>query len=936
MKLDLSCPVELWHARMPTQEYPVLTLQLFNLSEKTVTSIQAAFLCYSQTGERLSRQVERVQGLSGDSRSSFEMSVAVEDGLLAANIDFIMEKVWFIDGTVWRRGQADSSDYEDNRLQPGKQLDVLRYLAGKDAMGYPSDQGAVWVCVCGRPNPASLATCARCRRDKHEVFTSWNKAAIERIIFERENALEEKARHAREAAGRMQSLREEKELKRRRRRRRITLSISALVLLAGGAYGVYFHGIPAYRYYRANQLLAQRDYPGAKAIYLSLADYAQSADLALESDYLRAGEAAAAANQTSLKAAQDLYESLLDYKDSAARARQMVLERAILLGQDGQYEQAIALFKQIPGYEQADALITKTTYDWAKSLMDNFAYSEAREKFLTLATYQDSAKLAEDCLYKPALAHLEKGEFEQAEVLLTQMADQTLALPKLQDTYYRWGDQLFALTQYEAASEKYLLAGDYLDSSLKAANCLYEPAKGLMAAGDWAAAREKLLKIPGFQDASALAAACLYHLGLEAVKAGDYPAAIANFEGAAGVPEAADALKEAAYLQGRQLQEAGDLQGAVALFVKAADFSDAPALVQALRFQQALDAANKKDYDRAILLFTLLEDYQGSAEELRRAQYNRAIVSLEQGRYEEAILDLSQLKDYQSSAERLKEAQALKGQRAFGQGAYEEAALAYQAAGDYPGAGEGYQASLYAQAQAKLQAGDAAAATPLLKQIPGYKDATELLQSTAYKLAGDLSAAGDYRQAAEQFLLIKDYQDAAAQAAANYDAYYAAAYKTAAEAVKKKDYLSAIQALEPLDRENPDKKYKNLDAMYEKAVYDYANQLYNAGEPYQALPYYRSIPGYKDVTRSKLTRVAYRILGTWETEKGFRMTFREDGTCTIDGREYLFYARPYQLAVGDRRDELSDTYNILAISDDQLNMRRDKPRTLYKLTKAAP
>ncbi|NLD51343.1 MAG: hypothetical protein GX650_00480, partial [Clostridiales bacterium] len=47
MRIDLSCPVELWHFRLPTQDYPVVALQLFNLSDKTVTSIQAAFLCFN-------------------------------------------------------------------------------------------------------------------------------------------------------------------------------------------------------------------------------------------------------------------------------------------------------------------------------------------------------------------------------------------------------------------------------------------------------------------------------------------------------------------------------------------------------------------------------------------------------------------------------------------------------------------------------------------------------------------------------------------------------------------------------------------------------------------------------------------------------------------------------------------------------------------------
>jgi hypothetical protein len=286
--------------------------------------------------------------------------------------------------------------------------------------------------------------------------------------------------------------------------------------------------------------------------------------------------------------------------------------------------------------------------------------------------------------------------------------------------------------------------------------------------------------------------------------------------------------------------------------------------------------------------------------------------------------------------EYLKQAQYLAAQRAFEAGDYQTAAEGYMAAGDFAGAQDGYRESIYLQAQQTLAADNLVAATPLLKQIEGYKDATDLLQSTAYKVASDLKAAGDYRQAAEQFRLIRDYQDAGVQAEESYDLYYADAYKIANDAIKKKDYKTAVEALEPLDRGDPNDKYKNVQALYENAVYLYANQLYDAREPYLALPYYRKIADYKDVTRTKLTRTPYRILGTWKTEKGFTMIFRDDGTCTIEGRDYLFYARTYLLAVGDRKEELNNTYNILALSDDQLNLRRDDPRTLYKLVRVTP
>ena len=197
MKIDLSCPVELWHFKLPTEAYPVVSLNMFNLSDKAVVSLQAAFLSFDADGSQYARQVERVQGLDGQPRSAFEVLIASEDGHLAERMDFIIEKVWFEDGTVWRRGAGEMSEYRPNRMEASRQLDLLRQMVGDDALGYPSDQGAVWLCLCGRPNPASAVQCQRCQRDKHGQFTKYNKAAIETLIYRRDSELEELARKAR-------------------------------------------------------------------------------------------------------------------------------------------------------------------------------------------------------------------------------------------------------------------------------------------------------------------------------------------------------------------------------------------------------------------------------------------------------------------------------------------------------------------------------------------------------------------------------------------------------------------------------------------------------------------------------------------------------------------------------------------------------------------
>ena len=91
---------------------------------------------------------------------------------------------------------------------------------------------------------------------------------------------EKRARPVRRPAAWRQSVRGQ--LKARKRRRRIITSISTVVILAGGAYGVYFHGIGLQSITARSS--SWRTAPmNAKAAFLELEDYHNSAEMVLES-----------------------------------------------------------------------------------------------------------------------------------------------------------------------------------------------------------------------------------------------------------------------------------------------------------------------------------------------------------------------------------------------------------------------------------------------------------------------------------------------------------------------------------------------------------------------------------------------------------------------------------------------------------------------------
>ncbi|NLO12876.1 MAG: hypothetical protein GX124_01985, partial [Clostridiales bacterium] len=193
--------------------------------------------------------------------------------------------------------------------------------------------------------------------------------------------------------------------------------------------------------------------------------------------------------------------------------------------------------------------------------------------------------------------------------------------------------------------------------------------------------------------------------------------------------------------------------------------------------------------------------------------------------------------------------------------------------------------------------------------------------------------AGDYGAAAQLYALIPQHEDAGARREASYDAYYEDAYLKAQEGMKAKDYKAVIDALEGLDRKNTGEKYAGIDDMYKEANYLYANALYNDNKPYEALVYYRRILDYRDVSSRKLDRASYRVIGTWKTEKGAVFIFRDDGSCSIEGKEMFYSAKNFTLLAGDRPSELNINYHIVDSREKRMTLRHTPTKKLYKFTR---
>ena len=196
MKIDLNSPVEVWRIDAPNTGFPSCELTLFNLSGQQVVSVEVTLTLLDPDGQEITRITHRAHGLTGAPMRTFSMTVPVEEPANVGGCEAIIEKVWYDNSSIWRRGKEPLTEYTPNNLHRSTALSELREVAGNMAAGYPEMQGDLWLCVCGRPNPVSVATCARCGRDKRDVFTHFSKEAVDAVIAAREKATDDQNRVA--------------------------------------------------------------------------------------------------------------------------------------------------------------------------------------------------------------------------------------------------------------------------------------------------------------------------------------------------------------------------------------------------------------------------------------------------------------------------------------------------------------------------------------------------------------------------------------------------------------------------------------------------------------------------------------------------------------------------------------------------------------------
>lgn len=933
MKVDLSCPIELWEYAFPTTDKQVCSFTFFNLSERPISSVQITITCFNDKDEAISRRVERPMALEAKAREPFVVELSTE-GVEIDVIDLAIDKAWFEDGSEWRRVQeARLVEYEPNELPMSRRLEELRYIAGSDAVGFPSSQRNVWICVCGRVNAANEADCRRCGRSKAMVFERFTADAIQQAINGRERELQEKARVAREEASRQEFIRQNRERQNKRRKRKRTAIFCAVIVVSAASYLFVVLGLPELRYQTAISALSSGDATGARATFESLQDYRESQNMIRECDLNIARTGIESGAMPEIDDALALLRTLGTYPGAAELTNEGNYQKALLLIEDKQYTVASDMLAGLGAYRDAKDLYSQTEYKIAAQEMLSGDYEAAHARFTALGAYMDAETQAMECVYVPAMALKSDEAYAEAAEMFSTIDSYKDATAQRMECIYRSGLRAQLAGDYEEAAAQFKQLEGYEDADEQMTNTIYLAANAARDMGNYEMARGLYETVADYQDAAEQINACIYQPAVSLMKDEDYETAAKMLAQIPDYQDAATLYKECLYQPAKAAIEENAYETAIALLEQIEDYSDAARLLNQANYAFGAQLADNGEYSAAIAVFEALDTYSDAADRIKSIEYAQAEEAFQAGRYEEASGQFEALGKYSDAATRVKECAYQMAIQLFDEGALYLAYEAFAAIEGYDPAAKKAQETAYALGEQYMVEEDLGAAAEAFALAGKYEDAADRRLDALYAQAAATMNAGDYQEASEMFDSISNYKDAKTRRDECYDLWLLEKWETATSLYNEGNYAEIVTLLRGLDMDSLPKAYADLLTMYKESNIKMARKLIDEDKALDAYTYLIACKGYKNANEL-LDKNIYKILGTWETSSGLRYAFYLNGTCVISGElMYFNMLTPYGISTGASPDDLKRTLSYSGGGDDTLTLRDDSTEKQIRLTR---
>lgn len=989
MRIDLNCPVEVWRCRLPATAEEPCEITLYNLGNKPAVSVEVMLIFVDGEGRELQRLVERRHEVTGTPGQSFSMQMAIPAEMLTPRPDRVevsVEKIWFDDGLVWRRVKANMVEYRTNALRRGRALNTLRYIAGEDAIGYPTLEETHWMCVCGRPNRLDTDACARCGRLRSDVFSNFNRQAVEVAMSRQEARLAEVTA----GAERLGSGEKDDAIVRPKHvfRKLMTALLVLALLAAGGLAGYRWLLRPYLTYRQAAQLQQQGRYDEAIEAYSSIAGYRDTDEKIRTAGYDRANALLARGEYDAAAAA---FEAL-NAPDRENRVKEVRYRQAEAMLGEGRTSEARAIFVELgdyrPGTGDAESreMVRRCDRQRADALFEGSNWEEAYAAYRDLGDDGDAVDRMPLCFYTPGKDALEAGDPAEALRWLTreEIAGYKDTEALVRRAHYEQAVLLLAAGETTQAGLAFAAAGDYLDAEEQARDCIYTPALEKADAGEWAEAAMLFKQLPGYLDADAQWRRCVLSGAREQMEAGSWDAAL---EVLASLPEddaeaaalrleciyrdacakqargeygqallklgqlpddyedTADRRLACAYGEARAMVDREEYGNAARAFDELGDYLDSPAWANDARYRDADASFAAEDWETAYELYSALGEYRDAAERARESRYRQAQAFYTLGDPDSLMAAESiyeELADYGQSAEMLQLVRYAVGVYLLEQGNYKEARDRFDKLSGYSDSAERIRACDYAAAEADLKAGGKRTAMESFAKLGDYADAADRAQALRYELAGEALAAGNLSEAAALYGQLGDYLDSRTQLEDIRHQVYGEPAELAQAALDAGNYAAAAWILDGLVQRGVPDSYAFLREIHRTACLQEGLRLIGTEDEAQketAYAYLQRCADNPEAAAFLKTRTLWRAVGTWKDETAnLTLILRKDGTMTENGEAHTYAITGYSLQIDGE-----EAYKLVRIDDDDpqavimvLRDVRQDPAATLTLKRTAP
>ena len=396
-------------------------LKLQNISAKAVKAARVRFHELDTAGLSLGCVTEReyLDFLARQGEEFGQKIPALFTNPTARSFTVEITRVVFEDNSIWEGTEAAWEPLPapvplETALGDSELVKQYRFRFGDKAVCLPEARKDLWLCACGALHRNEVKACFRCGQGRDALLgcdlEKLNAEKEQRLARERE--AQEAARIAEEKAAAEKRAAEEKaaeekkaaaEARAKKIKKLLFIGIPAVILCVAAFLLTTKVLIPSSRYNKAVALMEAEQYEEAIVIFDALDGYKDS-EQQIEAAKLGIAEREQeAANAAAYEAAEALLASG-DYK----AAREAFLEL-------GEYRDSAQRA------EEAQEQKNEADYQKALSLLNAGKYEEAIAAFDALGGYKDSAsqsKKATDLFheeqYQHALTLAEEGEYEKA------------------------------------------------------------------------------------------------------------------------------------------------------------------------------------------------------------------------------------------------------------------------------------------------------------------------------------------------------------------------------------------------------------------------------------------------------------------------------------------------------------------------------------------